>query len=52
MAQRILALVHRRCARVIGESADGDVPALDTDNAFDDADIDPFTVEDRALFNM
>ena len=50
--QRILPLVHRGCARVIGETENGDIPALDADNAVHDADLNVFAVQNSALFDV
>ena len=50
--QRVVPLVHRRRARVVGEAGHRHVPLADADDALDDADVDARGVEDAALLDV
>jgi hypothetical protein len=48
----VAPFVHGSRARVVRRSVDSDVPALDTDDSLDDADVDAAPVEDRSLLDV
>src|SRR5206468_885372 len=50
--QRVLSIVHRGGASVIGKAFDGHIPPVDAHDPFDDADVDPFFLKDAALFDV
>ena len=48
----VLALIHGRRARMVGETIHGNVPSSDADNALYDADRGLFALQKRALLDV